>query len=72
MTVNIETLILNNLRKGTKMRIKDNKTWDKLIYGLLYPGFLGSLIYELVPTQELIDKFKNDDFSILLYYIKLD
>jgi hypothetical protein len=26
--------------------------WDKFIYGLLYPGFVGSMFYELIPTAK--------------------
>ena len=33
------------------MKLTDKKTWDKVIYGLIYPGFLGSMLYELVPAD---------------------
>lgn len=34
------------------MKMSDKRTWDKLIYGLIYPGFLGSMLYELIPTDK--------------------
>jgi hypothetical protein len=34
------------------MKISHKQTWDKLIYGLIYPGFLGSMLYEFVPTEK--------------------
>ncbi len=33
------------------MNLGNKKTWDKVIYGLIYPGFLGSMLYELVPPN---------------------
>jgi hypothetical protein len=30
------------------MNIKSIRHWDSFVYGLLYPGFVGSMIYELV------------------------
>lgn len=32
------------------MKKSDKRSWDKLIYGLIYPGFLGSMLYELIPV----------------------
>ncbi|HEX8177206.1 MAG TPA: hypothetical protein VF543_19110 [Pyrinomonadaceae bacterium] len=32
--------------------MSDKKTWDKIIYGLIYPGFLGSMLYELIPPDK--------------------
>jgi hypothetical protein len=32
------------------MKKSDKRSWDKLIYGLIYPGFLGSMLYELIPA----------------------
>src|SRR5687767_2937724 len=34
------------------MKVSHKKTWDKVIYGLIYPGFLGSMLYELIPTDK--------------------
>jgi hypothetical protein len=34
------------------MKMSDKRTWDKLLYGLIYPGFLGSMLYELIPPNE--------------------
>lgn len=34
------------------MKITSKYHWDKFIYGLLYPGFVGSMIYELIPQNE--------------------
>jgi hypothetical protein len=34
------------------MRVNSKKHWNSLIYGLVYPGFLGSMIYELIPTTQ--------------------
>jgi hypothetical protein len=34
------------------MKLSHKKTWDKVIYGLIYPGFLGSMLYELIPTDK--------------------
>jgi hypothetical protein len=31
--------------------MSDKASWDRLIYGLIYPGFLGSMLYELIPTS---------------------
>ncbi len=31
------------------MDYKDRSHWDEFVYGLLYPGFVGSMIYELIP-----------------------
>ncbi|WDF78480.1 hypothetical protein PQ469_00480 [Mucilaginibacter sp. KACC 22773] len=36
--------------------------WEKLIYGLIYPGFVGSMIYELIPQSA--DQVK----SLALYF----
>lgn len=33
------------------MKMSNKKSWDRLIYGLIYPGFLGSMLYELIPTS---------------------
>lgn len=33
------------------MKINNKYHWDKFIYGLLYPGFVGSMIYELIPQE---------------------
>jgi hypothetical protein len=42
------------------MKKSDKKAWDKLIYGLIYPGFLGSMLYELIPTDS--SKFTSEYF----------
>src|SRR5687768_4931171 len=34
------------------MQIGSKKHWDIFIYGLLYPGFVGSMIYELIPPDD--------------------
>jgi hypothetical protein len=31
------------------MKIADKISWNNFVYGLLYPGFVGSMIYELMP-----------------------
>ena len=31
--------------------MSDKQSWDRLIYGLIYPGFLGSMLYEVIPTS---------------------
>lgn len=33
------------------MTLTDKVTWDRFIYGLIYPGFLGSMIYEIIPKS---------------------
>jgi hypothetical protein len=35
------------------MKLRDKRTWDRVIYGLVYPGFLGSMLYELIPTKDM-------------------
>jgi hypothetical protein len=42
------------------MKRSDKKSWDKLIYGLIYPGFLGSMLYELIPTE-------RSDFTLIYF-----
>jgi len=34
------------------MKINDKYHWDGFIYGLVYPGFVGSMIYELIPATK--------------------
>ena len=34
------------------MRLKDKYHWNGFIYELIYPGFVGSMIYELIPTTK--------------------
>lgn len=59
------------------MKISDKPTWDKVIYGLIYPGFLGSMLYELIPTnisQFSIGLFLQDfdtrlRLAILTFYL---
>jgi uncharacterized membrane protein len=34
------------------MKLKDKYHWDGFIYELIYPGFVGSMIYELIPTTK--------------------
>ncbi len=58
------------------MRLSDKKTWDKVIYGLIYPGFLGSMLYELVPNESMQSAFEfylgsiNNfiRYAILIFY----
>ena len=33
------------------MKLNNKKHWDSFIYGLIYPGFVGSMIYELIPQE---------------------
>ena len=59
------------------MKISDKRTWDKVIYGLIYPGFLGSMLYELIPTDATLFTFsfffKTAEnyirYGILIFYI---
>lgn len=39
------------------MNIKSKKHWDGFIYGLLYPGFVGSIIYELIDNAKEATSF---------------
>ena len=57
------------------MKKSDKRSWDKLIYGLIYPGFLGSMLYELIPTGRadftLAHFLTSDNFiryAIILFY----
>ncbi len=34
------------------MKLSDKKHWGDFIYGLIYPGFVGSMIYELIPQTK--------------------
>src|SRR5688572_29874258 len=34
------------------MNIRSKKHWGSLIYNLIYPGFVGSMIYELVESSK--------------------
>jgi hypothetical protein len=34
------------------MKLKDKYHWNAFIYELIYPGFIGSMIYELLPTTK--------------------
>jgi hypothetical protein len=43
------------------MQISSKKHWDIFIYGLLYPGFVGSMIYELIPS----DKSASTDYLVI-------
>jgi hypothetical protein len=33
------------------MRYNDTNSWDTFVYSLIYPGFLGSMIYEIIPSS---------------------
>lgn len=57
------------------MKRSDKRSWDKLIYGLIYPGFLGSMLYELIPTDGsdfTVAHFLTSDnsirYAIILFY----
>ena len=56
------------------MKKSDKKSWDRLIYGLIYPGFLGSMLYELIPAPgdfNLAHFLTRDNFTryfIILFY----
>jgi len=41
------------------MKITSKSHWSGFIYGLLYPGFIGSMIYELIPQSQLELSFNN-------------
>jgi hypothetical protein len=43
------------------MKLSITEKWNELIYTLIYPGFLGSMIYELFPLTK-------DDFFTLKYF----
>lgn len=49
--------------------------WDKFIYGLLYPGFVGSMFYELIPPDKenfnwrFLDLAWQIKFAITAFYI---
>ena len=34
------------------MKLKDKEHWNGFIYELIYPGFVGSMIFELIPTTK--------------------
>lgn len=34
------------------MKLNDKYHWDGFIYGLVYPGFVGSMVYELIPATK--------------------
>lgn len=34
------------------MKLNDKYHWDGFIYNLIYPGFVGSMIYELIPATK--------------------
>lgn len=34
------------------MKLNSKEHWNELIYGLIYPGFVGSMIYELIPQTK--------------------
>ncbi len=40
------------------MKFKDKYHWNNFIYDLIYPGFVGSMIYELIPTTRTDDSFE--------------
>lgn len=57
------------------MKRIDKRSWDRLIYGLVYPGFLGSMLYELIPAGRadftVWHFFTRDNFiryGIILFY----
>jgi len=41
------------------MKLNDKLHWDGFIYGLVYPGFVGSMIYELIPATKADATFSN-------------
>jgi phosphatidylserine synthase len=41
------------------MKLKDKYHWNSFIYDLIYPGFVGSMIYELIPTTKTDDSFET-------------
>jgi len=41
------------------MKLNDKVHWDGFIYGLIYPGFVGSMIYELIPANAEEAKISN-------------
>lgn len=60
------------------MKMSDKETWNKIIYGLIYPGFLGSMLYELIPSDK--SNFTGSFFStpdnfiryLILFFYFLD
>jgi len=51
------------------MKIRSIEHWDKFVYGLLYPGFVGSMLYELI----LADKQQANaaNYISVVYFIKV-
>ena len=41
------------------MKLTNKLHWDGFIYGLIYPGFVGSMIYELIPATKAEATFSN-------------
>ena len=50
------------------MKLSDKKKWGIFIYGLLYPGIVGSMIYELIPPDK---NFTFDSHYIIPTIIKV-
>lgn len=47
------------------MYIKDRHGWERLVYDMLYPGILGSMIYGFA------DECLGDKFNVFVFFIKL-
>ena len=47
------------------VKAPNKKTIDRVIYGLIYPGFLGSMLYELIPS-------KSSDFTLRFFFANSD
>lgn len=49
------------------MHFNNNKpAWNEFLYGLIYPGFLGSMLYDLLPPEN-----GKAHFCICILFIKL-
>jgi len=53
------------------MNLTDRNDWDDFVYILLYPGLLGSMIYELIPKENLNGYLNTATYirlAIILFY----
>ena len=48
------------------MKLFSKTHWSEFIYGLLYPGFIGSMIYELIPQTNAVSFFRYFTWATII------
>lgn len=51
------------------MKLFNKKHWGDFIYGLIYPGFVGSMIYELIPQTK--EEFTFESYFTISTILKI-